>query len=486
MISKYSYLKIEAFLRTAGIEEAYAKYYSSIPRETFNEILAADPSLQLEEGETPRKIGTYGQWLLRMYTQKKLKLEDLEKTYDNLEKLIGLLPELKKKKETFDINKIKNPSELFEFVSARKTSAPPDKENLSENPEQLLTNTYFIENKEAEKVFENNDVIIIIPKTLEASQFYAEGTNWCTRYPNMFKEYTEDYPPDNKLWIIIFKNDPYKERYQFHFSSQQFMNLNDRQIDLPAFFRGNPEIEAFLKEQYFPGDTIEQVLQQSGDEKGIGIQIDKMSDLAETHSRGRTPFIDKIWEDGLLESYSDDSSFRDIVQVFSPSSENLSLISEYLKKNYPKEIAQYEEEETEIDWSDEKDVHSFIEYVDEYDIKRAYLVAHEDAGRMNMETSIQDALKRLFSDYFGIDFSNWYPGANVYISAKEISQEWYKFAGKDISNIGGIEVLLGNDHERFVPEKELDYAIERAERNSYVKDEEFNEQLKYQLEELPE
>lgn len=491
MIQKFSVLKIEAFLKTAGIEEAYTKYYSNIPREIFNRIVAADPSLQIEEDETPNKIGTYGQWLLRMYTQGKLKLEDLEKTYDNLEKLMLLVPQLKRKKESVDINKFKNPTELFTFISERKQYLPPDKEDLSNNPEQLLENTYFIDNGEAKKVFENKDVVIIVPETLEASQFYAEGTNWCTRYPNMFRQYTEDYPPDNTLWIMIHKRDPYNLRFQLHFPTQQFMNLRDNPIDITSLFRQNKEVEAFLKNHYFPEGSIEQIFAKHGNENGLGIMVDKMSDLTNIRRyNNRPPFIDTIWEDGLFGVYENDLPFKDIINMFDVSTENLKTVSTYLQKTYAGEIAEYEREnDTEIDWYNMKDIYSFIKFVDEDDIPRIFSIAFEDAGREKMESEVIDALKELFSDHFGVDFSKWYPGGFAYITKEALNKQWYKFAGKDFSEIDSIDFLLGseeNDERNYVPERDIQSAIERAESNSYVEDHNFNEQLKYRLsEELP-
>ena len=113
MIAKISSLKIEAFLKTAGIEEAYDKYYKDIPKETFNELVLTDPTATRDSAGIPKKIGTYGQWILRMFQQQSLKLEDLYKVTRDLKTLKNLVPLLKKENISIDINKFKTPNDLF-------------------------------------------------------------------------------------------------------------------------------------------------------------------------------------------------------------------------------------------------------------------------------------------------------------------------------------------------------------------------------------
>ncbi|HWY33220.1 MAG TPA: hypothetical protein VNX68_01160, partial [Nitrosopumilaceae archaeon] len=76
----------------------------------------------------------------------------------------------------------------------------------------------------------------------EASKFYACTSQWCTRFPENYEHYTKDGP----LYVIIDKlklnQDDATRRYQFHFESNQFMNMNDSPINVGDFFKNNPSI----------------------------------------------------------------------------------------------------------------------------------------------------------------------------------------------------------------------------------------------------
>jgi hypothetical protein len=88
-------------------------------------------------------------------------------------------------------------------------------------------------------------------------------TNWCTSSPGL--SYFERYIKDGPLYVIIPNNWQGKvgeksglpsDRYQFHFPSNQFMDKNDRQIDLPGFLNseGN-EMKEYFKPEFAKGLT---------------------------------------------------------------------------------------------------------------------------------------------------------------------------------------------------------------------------------------
>jgi hypothetical protein len=88
-------------------------------------------------------------------------------------------------------------------------------------------------------------------------------TNWCTSSPGL--SYFERYIKDGPLYVIIPNNWQGKvgeksglpsDRYQFHFPSNQFMDKNDRQIDLPAFLNGvGNEMKEYFKPEFAKGLT---------------------------------------------------------------------------------------------------------------------------------------------------------------------------------------------------------------------------------------
>jgi len=113
---------------------------------------------------------------------------------------------------------------------------------VQDDEHYLLNDPYYLNTNKAEKFFENRRWLIIIPTTFEASKFYACTSQWCTRFTENYEHYTKDGP----LYILIDKNKINHEdatrRYQFHFESNQFMNMNDSPINVGDFFRNNPSL----------------------------------------------------------------------------------------------------------------------------------------------------------------------------------------------------------------------------------------------------
>ncbi len=97
--------------------------------------------------------------------------------------------------------------------------------------------------KDAEKIYNSENYMIVVPKTQEASCAYGRGTRWCTAATgsnNYFHRYNNQGP----LYIVINKKT--QEKYQFHFQSQQYMDAEDDQLDIDQFFDENPEMKTPL------------------------------------------------------------------------------------------------------------------------------------------------------------------------------------------------------------------------------------------------
>lgn len=80
-------------------------------------------------------------------------------------------------------------------------------------------------------VFEDNVVRIIVPENEQAACYYGQGTRWCTastKGDNYFDHYNRSGP----MYIMLPKQPSYNgEKYQIHFSSNQFMNEEDEEIN---------------------------------------------------------------------------------------------------------------------------------------------------------------------------------------------------------------------------------------------------------------
>lgn len=238
------------------------------------QIIAADPKSRVE-GEDVKKVGEYTQWLIKQYLnlfpkgedadritkqevkrQVELFFEDLYKTTQDLQKFDRFKNRLGEK----DINKYSIES-LFNAVkdfSLEKTKATSD------------------EKKEASKtfIFPGSDLVYDGPKWAitkvtdkgplgkAAACFfggYNEETRWCTSAPGLqwFEKYIKDgplYQVFNKSTKVTEKTGLPSERYQFHFPSGQFMDINDRQIELVDFLNGpGEEMKEYFRPEFLKG-----------------------------------------------------------------------------------------------------------------------------------------------------------------------------------------------------------------------------------------
>ena len=102
---------------------------------------------------------------------------------------------------------------------------------------------------EAEKVYEDQDWVIIIPHTERASIQYGKGTRWCTASSQTGYNAFEEYNSSGPLYILISKKNP-KEKYQFHHESGSYMNEEDIGIDVQEFCTKYPNIQKFFVKEW--------------------------------------------------------------------------------------------------------------------------------------------------------------------------------------------------------------------------------------------
>lgn len=191
------------------------KYYSDIPENDFWKIVRADPtSLQ------GKRIGKYSKWLFRIYRdmvesvlKKRFVKEDLTKATEYLKDFDRYKNRLSMSQR--DINSYDSLSDLYLAIkSFRDTEKPITSRDIKSG---------------AEKVYEDERWLVLIPHTKEASCLYGANTQWCTaaRKDNIFDEYARS----GNLYINIDKKN--NRKYQFHFESNQFMDETDDRIKSP-------------------------------------------------------------------------------------------------------------------------------------------------------------------------------------------------------------------------------------------------------------
>jgi hypothetical protein len=215
-------INIYEFLNEAKIDDIYSKYYSDIDSDTFNQIVTADPTTIIKNDEIA-KMGMYSKWLLSLYKNDNLLIEDLYKATDYLKTYDHLKRSNKITGREANILIFKTLPDLFKIISeVGGTGKPTDDESY------LINDRFYINNGEAEIFHEDRSYLIVTPKTLEASQFYAKNTEWCTQYPDRYNQYSQQ----GSLFIIIDKallnTSDTNRRLQLHFESKQYMDINDR------------------------------------------------------------------------------------------------------------------------------------------------------------------------------------------------------------------------------------------------------------------
>lgn len=202
-----------------SLNDIYVKYYSEIDSDVFRKIVESDPTWR---GEKPDKMGKFGKWLLSLYIGGRLKLEDLYKAKEYLTYFV----KYNNRVEVKDINKYKSLVDLYNVVKV-----------FMDNPEMSTSHSDEIRKiKEgAEKVYEDNEWLIVVPHTMEASCYYGKGTQWCTaadKSNNMFDYYNDQ----GNLYININKvSGDISDKYQFHFETDSFMDATDSPIETPIY-----------------------------------------------------------------------------------------------------------------------------------------------------------------------------------------------------------------------------------------------------------
>lgn len=219
-------------------------------KDNINAILAAI------EQKDPSPNKQYTQWLARTYARGGVSIEDL-----NRGNLIGAFDTAKKRRmvkpEHADINRFKFYQDFEDAMEANYNNFE-DLENETQ-PDGKST-----------KVYNDDNVTIIVPEDEAAACKYGRGTRWCTastRGMNYFNQYNRQ----GKLYILIPKNPKYEgEKYQLHFSSNSYMDENDDPVPLSDIlnrFPGTKEfffnIEPSLKEKinFVPDEELQQAIE---------------------------------------------------------------------------------------------------------------------------------------------------------------------------------------------------------------------------------
>lgn len=201
----------------------------------------------LLERKTYDALGTYDAFIRWITEDAESQLKPLLRIYDRYKKEISKIDkqlrvswhdgdELRSK--IIDVNKS---TDINIFPTARTFYQYTEK--LPEIFEEKITKEEEQEaERQADKIYNSENWLVLIPKTIQAAKVYGKGTRWCTaaREHNMFNYYNQQGP------LYIFINKKTQEKYQFHFQSKQFMDAKDSPIEKVSFFLENEELQEIL------------------------------------------------------------------------------------------------------------------------------------------------------------------------------------------------------------------------------------------------
>ncbi|MCS7316798.1 MAG: DUF4116 domain-containing protein, partial [Candidatus Dojkabacteria bacterium] len=170
-------------------------------------------------------IEPYIKWIVQRYVTNNLGLyEDVVSRviprllkYDSLKRKNKLRPNHK------DISQIKNIDQLLDVLDEYQ-----EEKTDSKSEEEKRIEQEFYSSGEAELIYDDHEIKIVIPKTERANCYFGRNTRWRTavKYSN---NYFSDYNKKGPLYIILIKKE--NKRYQFHFATDQFRNEQDKSIN---------------------------------------------------------------------------------------------------------------------------------------------------------------------------------------------------------------------------------------------------------------
>lgn len=206
------------YRRDVTIQKQGTALVSAAQRNEDNDFTAEQIVTGLEKMD-PTKNKSYMMWLIRQYTNGKMRLEDAPRIRTALAAYHQAKPQLPQQQRDVNRFDLHSLEDLVDSFGQSNQGQIQDKtQNKYKNIEDL------------DILYDGPLGLLAIPKTEEASCEIGSGTRWCTaaRENNLFDYYTQQAP------LYVFIERPGNTKYQFHFaikkSRPQMMDARDRSI----------------------------------------------------------------------------------------------------------------------------------------------------------------------------------------------------------------------------------------------------------------
>ena len=258
--------------------------------EQLDTIILADPTTR-RDGDKIKKAGTYSPWLIKQFLRlepeadygtpqfkeemselQRLFFEDLFKTTEDLQKFDRFKSQIDQEKRDINKHTIDSLQDITADFSLEKTKATKDEKKAAATTYEHPGGEIIHRGPEwtVAKIEDQGEL------GRDAACFYGGNmmrsgkgeTSWCTSAPGL--RWFNNYIKDGPLYVVLpneaksFRGDDRTTgeqsglpalRYQFHFPSNQYMDPDDRQINLVDFLTKNSELKEVFKPEFMKGLT---------------------------------------------------------------------------------------------------------------------------------------------------------------------------------------------------------------------------------------
>jgi len=241
------------------------KTYLEFLSETIDNLIGADPFSKVDIEKGAGYAGQYSEWILKTFLKKfDEKGEGAGKTINHIRRFMNEdLYKLNSDLKIYDKNKSKV---SLNKKNVRDINQVPDFNTLFYIIKPFIPKHQEEDIKDKSKVrilLDNSQYFVGVPLTLSASQSLGNNTRWCTAARSDNNTYYDSYTKDGPLYIVFVKNKGELTKYQFHFPSGQYMDSDDRSIDVFEFFSNHPVIGKVILDDYEKTDPDENDLRKA-------------------------------------------------------------------------------------------------------------------------------------------------------------------------------------------------------------------------------
>jgi hypothetical protein len=243
------------------------QYKNKLDRNQFNLAVELDPTSKGQE-----KVGKYVDWIIKnqLFDKKPEEIKDLLSKYEKFKSKLEI--------NQRDINKLKYDDVVGAIDTLIQKGALVSQTDKDKERRKKAES-------EAEIAYQDDDVIVIIPKTMFASQYFGAGSDWCTARQDDKSCMFDSYDRDGTLYIIKDKHD--NKKYQLFVDTEkkhyEYRNSQNKNIDPFQIFSDYSDFIEWLETKEFPNQGKLTEEQRDSIARGIlnGLDIDDLTDEEE-------------------------------------------------------------------------------------------------------------------------------------------------------------------------------------------------------------